>query len=255
MLKWIIDNLDFLVIFAIIGAVLHFLHLVFERRSETQPPPQQAETALPPPAPEKKTIEYPPMVDGKQVAYQYKNVDVQTPPHLKPETLLAEPVTFSEDQDRILVSVKGTPIGTLAHTRIAGMVSDWLSKKDPVLGYVTSADNAAHTLRVFIVFYRDQIAWYLRKNPDAKKYRLVGNKSDEMQLNLIGLQPGTACDIQYDMGKGKYIVSYADLEIGCLPSAAAKLFDGEDPEFANVFIADVETDEDDKTVVYVYVFE
>lgn len=134
------------------------------------------------------------------------------------------------------------------------MVKDWISRKDPVLACITSADDEKREYAVDIVFYRDQFKYLLERNPNARKYRLTGNKSEEMQDRVSNLKKGKPLTIEYDIEKDKYAV-LDGWEIGYLPASAARIVEERGAEDVTAYVAGTEIDDNWKTVVYIYLFE
>ena len=135
------------------------------------------------------------------------------------------------------------------------MVSDWLERGDPVYAIMTRFDESSGFALFDLYFYRNEMEYLLRRNPEAKRYKLVGNRSGELQDNASACSPGCECSVEYDYDKEKYAVSYAYLTIGFLPASAARIIEESDDNASiRVFIADVETDDDDKYSIFVYLF-
>ena len=133
------------------------------------------------------------------------------------------------------------------------MLSDWLGRGDPVWAVLSSADEESRTAAFDLYFYRDEFNYLLNRHPDAKQYKLTGNRSGELQENASMCSAGSECSVSYDYEKEKYEVSDG-WPIGYLPASAARIVEESTDDSARVFISDVETDEEGKTVVFVYVF-
>ena len=203
---------------------------------------------------EKQVISFPPDFNGIPAAYHYEKVHVSSTVSFPLESYVGHPVTFQASDGIAYVILDGAVIGSIGSDRITSMVTDWFSWNHPVLACFTSADDENRKYAVDIVFYRDQFRYLLERNPDAKKYRLTGNKSEEMQDRLSDLKEGQPLTVEYDYEKEKYAVCDG-WEIGYLPTSAARIVEDYGTDAISVYVAGTEIDDNWKTVVYIYLFE
>lgn len=200
------------------------------------------------------SIAFPAEVNGVPAAYRYEKVHIQLSDNFQLESYVGSPVTFQASEEKTAVVLSGVIVGFIASGRIASMVKDWLSRNHPVLAYFTSADDEKREYAIDIVFYRDQFRHLLERHPDAKKYKLTGNRSEEMQRNIGDLKEGQRLALEYDYEKEKYAV-LDGWKIGYLPASAEKIVEEYGQDDVNVFVAGTEIDDDFVTAVYVYVFD
>lgn len=211
-----------------------------------------APAAPPSDAPAAPPIRFPSSIGSASVTYQYD--DVPLIPCVSPvSSLIGKMLHFQADGDQVDVLTNGRLIGTMKPGRLCRMVTDWLSRGDPIRAAVTSVNDETHSVSFGLYFYRDEMQYLLRKNPDAKMYKLTGNRGGEMQESASYSVPGSECSVEYDYEKEKYVVSDGS-EIGYLPASAARYAEECEEGSVRVFIADVETDDEGKTVVFVYLF-
>ena len=212
-----------------------------------QPPPQR--TAPQPPA-----VTVPSMIDGKACAYHYENVSMLPLPGLALEPLIGQKITFVPEGDSVTIYCQSKPIGYMKPGTLSRMVVDWTNKQDPNFAVLTHIDDLNQEAAFDLFFYRDELAYQLSKDPDAKRYRLIGNRSGEMQDQAGCCVTGQLCSLEYDFDKEKYMVLADGLEIGYLPTPAEKIVQQEGEEYVKVIVADTSIDDEFKTVVLVYVF-
>ena len=94
--------------------------------------------------------------------------------------------------------------------------------------------------------------WYLlHKYPDAKTYKLVGNRGEVMQDSILHRSRGDKCEIIYIESKGKYLVS-SFYELGYLPAAAAKLCEEQGEDSFNAYVAETGYDDDGIAMIKIY---
>lgn len=203
---------------------------------------------------DKKTITFPADVDGVPNAYFYENVRFSSTVDLSLEPFVGDQLSFQFSDGVAYVVHGGDIIGALDQSRICEMVDDWIKRNEPILAYFSSADDEKREYALAVAFYRDKFKYLIRKHPDAKRYKLIGNRSEEMQGNIGDLKEGQSLTVEYDYEKEKYAV-LDGWEIGYLPASAARIVNEYGPDDVKVFVAGTEIDEELKTVVYVYVFD
>lgn len=201
-------------------------------------------------SPENNTIEAPGKIGDAYCVYQYYDVPiVSQASNLSAGTLLH----FSTSGNQVSILAYSSTVGFMKPGRLCHMVQDWLSRGDPVWAAVTSTDDSTGVSSFVLFFYRNEMKYMLERDPDAKQYRLTGNLSGELQENVLYCEVGQECTLEADDDKGKYGVC-ADVPIGFLPAAAVKAMEEFGPESARVFISRTETDEEGRTIVYIYLF-
>lgn len=203
---------------------------------------------------EKANLTFPAEVEGIPAAYHYKKVLFTASVDGPLEPMVGSPVSFQFSDGVAYVVLNGAVIGALNPCRICEMVDSWIRRGEPFLSYFTWADDEKREYGVDIAFYWDKFKYLIRKHPDAKKYKLTGNRSEEMQGNIGELKTGQRLTLEYDYDKEKYAV-LDGWEIGYLPASAAKIVEEYGPDDVDVFVAGTEIDDDLKTIVYVYVFD
>lgn len=197
----------------------------------------------------------PAAINGKTCAYRYHDVTLIPDEKMAVEPLLCRLITFQPQGEELAVLCKGVRVGAMKSGTLQRMVREWTEKHDPIWAMVTQADEEAHTAAFELIFYRDELGYQLKKTPNAQKYRLTGNRSEEVQGNIAFCEEGMPCTVDFDWDKEKYVVCSDGLEIGCLPASAARIAEETGAENIKVFIADLKIDDEGKTVVFVYVFD
>lgn len=203
---------------------------------------------------EGRTITFPAEVDGVPAAYHYGKVRFSSSVDFSLEPFVGDQLYFQFSDGVAYVVHGGDIIGALDQSRICEMVDDWIHRNEPILAYFSSAYDEKREYNLAVAFYRDKFKYLIRKHPDAKKYKLIGNRSEEMQGNIGDLKEGQPLTVEYDYDKEKYAV-LDGWEIGYLPASAARIVNEYGPDDVKVFVAGTEIDEELKTVVYVYVFD
>lgn len=218
-----------------------------EKAGRTVPPAIKAS------APDEPTA--PMEIGGKTCAYRYNDVALVPDEKMAVEPMLCRLITFQPQDDEVAVLCKGVRVGAMKSGTLQRMVREWMEKNDPIWAMITQADEEAHTASFELIFYRDELGYQLKKTPNAQKYRLTGNRSEEAQGNIAFCEEGMPCTVDYDWDKEKYVVCFDGLEIGCLPASAARIAEEAGAENIKVFVADLKIDDEGKTVVFVYVFD
>jgi hypothetical protein len=199
--------------------------------------------------------EAPARIERCSCVYSYIKVPMTPLDEMPVEPLVSRLINFSPADDEPAVFCHGVPVGHVNHQKIGRMISDWIKRGDPIWAMITSADELKHTAAFDIYFYRDELKYLLMKNPDAKLYKLTGNKNDEMQMWISMLRPGQPCAVEYDLEKEKYAVLSDGTPIGYLPVAAARIVEENGEDNVKVLVGDTELDDSGNDIVRVYVFD
>lgn len=201
-----------------------------------------------------ETHEAPDRIDGKPCVYHYEKVDVVPKEGMRMELWKGMRVQFQEEGQQIKVICRQVELGILNQKKIEGMVSDWLKRNDPIYAVLTRADDQAHVAAVDILFYQDKAARLLKRDPDAKKIKLVGTTTEEIQGNLDMTEENEICELDYDAEKQKYAV-YCGFCIGYLPASAQKMIEENGEDAYDIIFAGTEIKDNLKLDGFVYMFE
>lgn len=196
-----------------------------------------------------RSVTLPSQIDGQQAAYRYSDVAIAPLPDLDYNLVeLGQEVSFSVENGKVSVVQGHSVLGWLREGQLADMVSDWLKRGDKMIAMPNLVDDDKKLVQLYIVFYKDLIALAKRKN--AKAIKLVNNKNEEMQDSLMTASPGDLCLAAFDDDKDKWCVTCDSGEIGYLPASYS-----EDADLGNknLVIAEIETDDNDKYTVSVYI--
>ena len=194
------------------------------------------------------TVNIPDEIDGKQLTYHYEDVKIDTTEAAKDDTF-AKRLTFFEDGDRVGLLLDGVNVGYLPQNRLSGMARDWLKSGDPYVAYL--ANRRGDEVTAFLGFYTDTLQRFMKKNPDAKLFKLVG-KPEEFAF----YSKGNKCEIEKDYDSEKYQVICNECVIGKLPVSAVSYAEKHeiDPEDLDVIIGEVDYDiEKDRDIISVYI--
>lgn len=224
-----------------------------EERKQTQQPTSPPESAPVKSSAPKKAQTAPEEIEGKQLAYRYTDVRFSLFDPSAKSGLIGKELTFSEGNNKIGIFSDGTLLGAMAEGKLCDMVSDWLENGDPIFALLTRTDSSGNAF-FDLFFYRSEMERLLLRHQDAKAYKLTGNKSAEYQDGLSFCSVGEECSVDYDYEKEKYAVSTSYADLGFLPASAARLIDDDPNQSIRVFIADLDEDDNGKTIVSVYVF-
>lgn len=200
-----------------------------------------------------EAISVPGMIDGQKCAYQYTKVPVALASGINLESVFAQRIQFDLSRGNVALIVNNQFIGTIGNAKLSEMVSDWLRRGEPVFAVLTSYDDEKYTAAFDLYLYRDELKYLLRRYPDAKRYKLAGNRRGDMQDHICHCERGEECEIEYDYDKEKYLVS-AGFEIGYLPAAAAKVVEEQGESNVAVYVAEVGSDDEGIDEVAVYLF-
>ena len=203
----------------------------------------------------------PDSVDGYFIEYEYRDEDISIPdPSVfsRPDFYFCCGVDVIEapsgSPSPVAISINGDILGYLPKNRLSDMVVDWHHAEKPVRAAVSRFDPDNQIVTIRLVFFgEDRFEKLIRRNPDAKTYKLVSNLNEDMQWNISLCKRGEKCSLDYDYDKEKYLVS-SDLDIGYLPASASRLVEeyGED---VDVYIAEIGENDKLKYFVRVYIFE
>lgn len=205
---------------------------------------------------EKDVVEFhlPDTIDGATVAYQYEEVVFALDCAEDPDPYMAKELHFENDADKIYVKHESVRIGCLKPGKITDMIRDWLERGDPIRAFLTGYDTNESTGHFIIVFYRDALKHAMRRSTSSKEFKLVGNKSADVQELCHYASKGDRCSIEYDYDKEKYAVYDETYTLyGYLPAAGTKYYEECDDSCIAV-VSNVELDDEDRTVIYVTLF-
>ena len=217
----------------------------------SQPPVKQEPVKPAPKQPE--VVDVPYVIDGKSCAYQYEKVDIALFDGVDIEKTLGQRIQFDSACSPIELLVGDQRLGTIKNSKLADMVSDWFKRSDPVFAVVARTDDERHAVAIDLFLYRDQLKYMLKRHPDAKRYKLTGNRREEMQDNISCCKGGEECSIEYDFEKEKYLV-ISGFEIGYLPASAAKIVEEHGESNITAYIAEVSENDAGIYEVFVHVF-
>ncbi len=205
---------------------------------------------------EKDVVEFhlPDTIDGATVAYQYEEVVFALDCAEDPDPYMAKELHFEKDADKIYVKHESVRLGCLKPGKITDMIRDWLERGDPIRAFLTGYDTDESTGHFIIVFYRDALKHAMRRSTSSKEFKLVGNKSANVQELCHYASKGDRCSIEYDYDKEKYAVYDETYTLyGYLPAAGTKYYEECDDSCIAV-VSNVELDDEDRTVIYVTMF-
>ena len=207
-------------------------------------------------APEKQVVEFhlPDTIDGATVAYQYEEVVFSLDCAEDPDPYMAKELHFEKASDKIHVKHEAVQIGSLKPGKITDMIRDWLERGDPIRAFLTGYDTNEATGHFLIVFYRDALKHAMRRSTSSKEFKLVGNKSADVQELCHYASKGDRCSIEYDYDKEKYAVYDETYTLyGYLPAAGTKYYEECDDSCIAV-VSNVELDDECRAVIYVTLF-
>lgn len=212
----------------------------------------------------KDLLVMPPKFHGSILAYDYEDVNLFVP---NADTFSDLSIGFKlyayQEKDNVhdpnAVCFHNSRI-TYAYFfkgKLQDMANDYLSCGGDVMAIVTDMNPDEKKISAHIGYFKqkdqDEFKSYIRKNKNAKTYRLTGNTSEEKQFNLACSKIGEKCEIEYDFDKDKYIVINGD-EIGYLPATGTKIINEHGEDNCSVFIADIGENDSGKSYACVYIF-
>lgn len=203
---------------------------------------------------QQETVKVPAVIDGQKCAYQYTKIDIVLADGINLDSIFAQRIQFDASRGPVALIVGNQYVGTVGNRKLAEMVSDWLRRGEPVFAVVSSIDDELYTAAFDLYLYRDELKYLLRRFPDAKPYKLTGNRRGEFQDNIGYCERGEECSIEYDIDKEKYLVSTGASDIGYLPSSAAKIAEEQGEGNLSVYVASVSSDDEGTDEVSVYIF-
>ena len=203
---------------------------------------------------QQETVKVPAVIDGQKIAYQYTKVDIILSDGANLDSIFAQRIQFDASRGPVALIVGNQYVGTVGNRRIAEMISDWLRRGEPVFAVVSSIDGERYTAAFDLYLYRDGLKYLLHRFPDAKPYKLTGNRRGELQENISYCSVGDECTLEYDIDKEKYLVSAGASDIGYLPTAAAKIAEEQGEDNLVTYVADTLSDDEGIDEVTVYLF-
>lgn len=135
------------------------------------------------------------------------------------------------DGETVTLRIDGQPAALVRDTHMAEMVRDFVSRSEPVLGYIF-ADGKQAQLR----FYRDRRPIFERL--EQIEVKLSGYKNDSVQESLEYAEVGDPVEIDKD---GAVTLKLSGDLIGKVPASVRKRM--EDEDISAAFLDDVETEE------------
>lgn len=201
----------------------------------------------------RETVSVPGKIGNASCKYQYGDVGITLVNGVDLDGIIAQRAMFDCSYSPVAVLVNGKIVGSLNNATLSEMVYDWNRRSEPVYSVITHIDDEKNEAALDLFFYRDELKYLLRRYPDAKKYRLTGNKHGEMQDNVSNCESGEECSVEYDFDKEKYIISSV-FEIGYLPAAAAKIVEANGEENVSIYIARIDSDDEGIDFADVYIF-
>lgn len=198
---------------------------------------------------QQETIRVPAEINGQKCAFQYSKVYITLAVGVNLDSIFGQRVALGFDS----VEFNGQYIGRISNVKLSDMVNDWLRRGEPVFAVVSHIDEDNYFAAIDLYLYRDELKYLLRRFPEAKPYKLTGNRRGELQDNIGFCERGEECSIEYDIDKEKYLVS-AGSDIGYLPAAAAKIAEEQGESNLSVYIASVSSDDEGIDEVSVYIF-
>lgn len=220
------------------------------RLEESRPVPEPVTEPGPDPTP---SVNVPMKYQDKNRVYFYPDVKIIGFPGGADLVVPGEPLSFSCSDNFVQLFQGSNLVGQMVENRLAGMVRDWEKAGDPVLGYVLEYSDDGASAMIALAFYQDLLAKFLKKNPGAKPYKLIG-KPDEL---AFGYEPGCTCSVESDFDvPDKYFVVFDGSPIGRLPASAIRYAEenGYSPEDLDVIISSVDyDDEKGQDIISVYI--
>lgn len=221
-------------------------------RPAPAPAPDLVHSFVPPVPEPSPVVSFPNTYNDKNRAYFYEDVEIVPASDAVEFVVPGEPLSFSCSDESVKLFQGSHCIGEMVENRLAGMVRDWEKAGDPVLAYVTNCENDGSHAAIGLAFYQDLLAKFLKKNPGAKSYKLVG-KPDDLAFDYV---PGSLCSVESDFDDPeKYNVIFDGSTIGRLPASAVRYADeqGYSPEDLRVIVASVDYDMDkERDIISVY---
>lgn len=217
---------------ALILLILYGIYCLFTPRKKKNEPEQSVHAP--------QDINAPAVIGSCVVKYDYQNVAIR--PQIKRgyEKLVGEKVTLESNSfDSVDVYVDDALIGVLEQPTICSVSREWLKTGEPYLGYVTHADNEERELSISIMFYRDELSRYLKSQPDAPEFKVMGSRGEDAQLALIDTNVGEKLTLDIDPDKNRYALYNVFGNCVGYPSASAtKLIEEKGEEGLTLIVSD-----------------
>lgn len=243
------------------GCLFPFVYLAFRLISRKINKPQTV--TVPdlfdvPEKPKKTEITIERNLNGAIIKYFYKRVDLKPRKDMPLESLVGCDATlkYNDEADKVSVLVDGKRVGTLISPTPKSVAKEWLRTGEPYRAVVDYADDEKRELSVALFYYRDELGRRLQSKPDAPSWRLMGVRSDDMQLAASMAKRGDRVQIDLDPANGKYAAMTEGGDVlGYLPAAAANYYETLDPDSAAAFVVENEKDENARRVPRISIFE
>lgn len=221
-----------------------------EQSPSSVEPAHPAAPVVQPPAPEKKEIIVPSVINGKKLKYHYDHVDFFIPDDLNVDlsvlnpgddiALVSDPKN-PHDSTAVAVSHPIGKLGYLYRNKLYDMTNDWFRYKLPVYSHIDSIDDDNRKVTLFIAYYGS--------SHSSKKtvYKLTGSKNKAAQETIELLDEGSDLLLDYDPEKEKCFVTYLGDIVGALPKNAEQHYDD-----VVCTVDHIDSDENGKYDVFVY---
>lgn len=166
-------------------------------------------------------VNYPKQKQNTPIAYTYDNQKVillKSKLHEIQSLNQNDELFAVENQDRIVILKKTTPIGILENEQRSEMVKDWIKKEEPFSIYVKNVSLSPYSLTVFIAFYRDKRKHLAYR--ETSSFKLTNYRKDESQMVICCMNDTDeielveSCDIN---GNDCVYAEVDGVEIGKLP--------------------------------------
>lgn len=208
---------------------------------------------------DKKKIDIliPKLKDGCNLAYHYSRVEIDELNYdeaIKAATEKSWQLTAQLLDEKVVLQHNGITIGSIAESRRADMLRDWIKNEEPYLVYLENVNTESKRGVAFLAFYRDKRAKLSQRENDVVK--LVRFTGYLQQLAIESRQHGEELSLMEDTDdNGKeYVSVFAGWdEIGRLPAKYANRY--MDEGAAGCFFEYDEYDEGkDKNIPFVRIY-
>jgi hypothetical protein len=213
-------------------------------------------------APERPKQSYiiPSQLSGMALAYKYTDVDIAgvkyalpnyAKLHIGAELQFTSEPNNPYDSKAILVECNGMTLGYVHRGKLQDMINDWLKKHLPIWSCISELSADESIIKMCLAFYNESEYMILSRSPAKRKiFRLVGNSNEEMQMNIDLCSVSDSVSIDYDIEKGKNLVSCGG-DIGYLPESAEDFISGK----YSAFVEETDTNESGKSIVKIIIFQ
>ena len=199
----------------------------------------------------------PKLKDGCNLAYRYSGVEIDELNYdeaIKAATEKSQQLTAQLLDEKVVLQHNGIAIGSIAESRRADMLRDWIKNEEPYLDYLENVNTESKRGVAFLAFYRDKRAKLSHRENDVVK--LVRFTGYLQQLAIESRQHGEELSLMEDTDdNGKeYVSVFAGWdEIGRLPAKYANRY--MDEGAAGCFFEYDEYDEEkDKNIPFVRIY-